>query len=59
VSAPRCYAHFFSKTSRKPAELIVTEDATLRSGTIFHANVAGKAEARKYAAQYGAKCWNF
>lgn len=53
------YAHFFTKTARKPAELMVTETPALNSGTIFHTNVAGKAEARKLAAQYGAQAWNF
>jgi hypothetical protein len=59
MSAARNYAHFFSRTARKPAELIVTVTPSLTSATVFHANVVGKAEARKYAAQHGAQCWNF
>ena len=59
MSAPRCYAHSFSRTARKPAELIVTDLPSLTSATVFHADVAGKREARKYATQLGAQCWNF
>lgn len=52
-------AHFFTKTARKPAEVMITTGPALNTGVLFQSNVAGKAEARKHAAEYGAQCWNF
>ena len=52
-------AHFFSKTARKPAEVIITTGPALTSGTVFQSYVASKSEARKHAKSYGAQCWNF
>lgn len=52
------YAHFFSKTARKPAELVLT--ATPALGAFDTAIcVSGKAEARRIAKQRGAQAWNF
>lgn len=55
---PRQYAHFFSKTARKPAELVLTDGPSLTDCAISMA-VAGKAEARRIAAERNAIVWNF
>lgn len=52
------FAHFFAKTSRKPAELILTDSPRL-GGFDTTICVSGKAEARRIARQRNAKCWNF
>lgn len=52
-------AHFFSKTARKPAEVMITVGPALTSGTLFQSYVGGKAEARKLAREHGAQPWNF
>lgn len=52
------YAHFFAKTARKPAELVLSNGPDLTGPTLSHA-VANKAEARRLAKQSNAICWNF
>lgn len=53
------YAHYFNKTRRNPAEVIITVGPSLTSGTVFQSYVSGKREAAKYAAENNAKHWNF
>ncbi len=58
VPLPRQYAHFFSKTARKPAELVLSETPSLDAYAIS-LPVAGKAEARRIAGERNAIVWNF
>lgn len=58
VPLPQQYAHFFSKTARKPAELVLTETPKLDVYAVSLA-VAGKVEARRIAAGRNAIVWNF
>ncbi len=58
VAFPAQFAHFYSKTSRKPAELLLTDGHSIDQYAISIA-VADKREARRIAAERGAKCWNF
>lgn len=58
VALPRQYAHFFSKTARKPAELMLTETPAIDRYAIS-LPVAGKAEARRIANGRNAIAWNF
>lgn len=58
VPLPRQYAHFFSKTTRKPAEVIFTDSPSLNDAWVS-IPVAGKVEARRIAADRNAIVWNF
>jgi hypothetical protein len=53
------YAHFFTKTARKPAEVIITSGPELNAGYVALYCVGGKTEARRFAKQHNAVCWNF
>lgn len=52
------YAHYFAKTSRRPAELVLTDGPDLRS-IRRSIPVSGKAEARRKVLAMGALAWNF
>ena len=58
VPLPRQYAHFFSKTARKPAELVLTDSPKL-GGFDTTICVTGKAQARQIAKKRNAIVWNF
>lgn len=58
VPLPQLYAHFFTKTASKPAELVLSESPSLTS--IYKSfPVSGKVEARRIANQNNAIVWNF
>lgn len=52
-------AHYFA--SRKEKVLLIYRGPSMRliDDRVAEIKVAGKIEARKIAAQYGAQCWNF
>ena len=49
-------AHYYA--SRKVRHLVIREDAQ-NGQPVEQIDVAGKTEARRIAAERGAKCWNF
>ncbi len=53
------YAHYFNKTARKPAEVIITTGPALNTGVVFQSYVSGKADARRRARAHNAQPWNF
>lgn len=55
-AAPLC-AHYFA--SKKQKYVDITAGPSLSDPNAIRVNVSGKAEARKVAAQYGAKPHNF
>lgn len=52
-------AEFTAKTARTPAVLRITRIDAGRRALVSEHTVAGKAEARKVAADHGATPWNF
>lgn len=53
------YAHFFTKTARKPAEVIITCGPELNAGYLALSTVANRTEARRFAKQHNATPHNF
>lgn len=51
------YAHYFATKSAK--YVMITRTMQPYSDGAIRVPVKGKAEARKFAAQYNAECWNF
>ena len=52
-------AEYTNGTKRRPATLTINRIADGRRSLVMEMTVAGKAEARRLAAQHSAKPWNF
>lgn len=58
IALPPLFAHFFSKTARKSAEVIFTRDPSLHDIELTYM-VADKREARALTQKLHATAWNF
>ena len=59
MDAPVLAAEYTNSTKRRPATLTINRIADGRRSLVTQMTVAGKAEARRIAAQHSAKPWNF